>query len=101
MGFSVLLNNIRGVGYSENTTAGITTWGYAYHFDLLGAWDYLKQDPDSILGGQLPASKVGIMGFSMGAFITLNAFHSGQKCACCMGRLTTSHLEQRFLLWRG
>jgi pimeloyl-ACP methyl ester carboxylesterase len=74
MGFDVLLNNIRGFGYSENATASITTWGYAYHFDLLGAWDYLKEDPDNILGGQLPASKVGIMGFSMGAFITLNAF---------------------------
>lgn len=74
MGFNVLLNNIRGVGYSANTTADITTWGNAYHFDLLGAWDYLKEDPDNIVGGQLPASKVGIMGFSMGAFITLNAF---------------------------
>lgn len=74
MGFDVLLNNIRGHGYSENTTAGISSWGYAYHYDLLGAWDYLKEDPDNILGGPLNASKVGLMGYSMGAFITLNAF---------------------------
>jgi pimeloyl-ACP methyl ester carboxylesterase len=74
LGFDVLLNNIRGQGYSENTTAGITAWGYAFHYDLLGAWDYLKDDADNNLGGALPASKVGIMGFSMGAFITLNAF---------------------------
>lgn len=52
----------------------ITTWGYAYHYDLLGAWDYLKKDPDQHLGGSQPSSKVGIMGFSMGAFITINAF---------------------------
>jgi len=75
LGFDVLLNNIRGVGYSENTSSPITTWGYAYHYDLLGAWDYLKENPDNHLqGGKLPSSKVGIMGFSMGAFITLNAF---------------------------
>jgi len=75
LGFDVLLNNIRGVGYSENTSNPITTWGYAYHYDLLGAWDYLKENKDNHLqGGKLPSSKVGIMGFSMGAFIALNAF---------------------------
>lgn len=74
MGFDVLLNNLRGIGYSQNTSLDITTWGYEYHYDLLGAWDYLKADPENILGGPQPATKVGIMGFSMGAFIALNAF---------------------------
>lgn len=75
MGFDVLVNNIRGVGYSDNTSNPITSWGNAYHYDLLGAWDYLKENPDNHLqGGKAPSSKVGIMGFSMGAFITINAF---------------------------
>jgi hypothetical protein len=74
MGFSVLLNNLRDHGYSENTTHRFATWGDSYHFDVLGAWDYLKSDPDGLMGGALPASKVGVMGSGMGAFVSLNAF---------------------------
>eukprot|EP00931_Biecheleriopsis_adriatica_P104129 TRINITY_DN78865_c0_g1_i1.p1 TRINITY_DN78865_c0_g1~~TRINITY_DN78865_c0_g1_i1.p1 ORF type:complete len:452 (+),score=44.01 TRINITY_DN78865_c0_g1_i1:66-1421(+) len=74
LGFDVLINNLRDHGYSSNTSLGITTWGYVYHYDVLGAWDYLLQDPDGIFGGSLPASQVGIMGGSMGAFVSINAF---------------------------
>mmetsp|Transcript_142541 Transcript_142541/g.261979 ORF Transcript_142541/g.261979 Transcript_142541/m.261979 type:complete len:439 (+) Transcript_142541:110-1426(+) len=75
MGFTVLANNLHDHGISPNTSSTpINTWGYDYHLDLLGAWDYLRNDPDGLVGGKVPSSKVGIMGFSMGAFITLNAF---------------------------
>lgn len=50
-------------------------WGDdRYVGDLLGAWDFAKNDPDGVLGGSLPANKVGLMGFSLGAFTTANAF---------------------------
>merc|ERR1719356_568487 len=42
--------------------------------DLLGAWDYAVKDPDGVMGGALPEDEVGVAGFSMGAFTTLNAF---------------------------
>jgi dienelactone hydrolase len=50
-------------------------WGDdRYVGDLLGAWDYARNDPDGVLGGSLPASEVGLMGFSLGGFTTANAF---------------------------
>lgn len=71
MGFSVLVNNFRDHCYSANSTSHTVEWGGAYPMDLLGAWDYAK----NIAGGAGPtnASKVGILGISMGAFTTLNA----------------------------
>lgn len=67
MGFAVLLPNLRGFGSSEAASAQVT-WGWAYQLDVLGAWDYLRRDPDQRLGGALPPEKVGIQGVSLGAF---------------------------------
>jgi hypothetical protein len=74
MGFDVLLNNFRDHCYSDNTEHEFETWGYAYPEDLLGAWDFARNDPDGILGGALGPDKVGIAGFSKGGFMTANVF---------------------------
>jgi len=50
------------------------SWGYDYHLDLLGAWDYAVEDPEGILGAPLSPEKVGIMGFSKGALGAAIAF---------------------------
>lgn len=72
-GYSVLVNNFRDHCYSEDSKkdGGVVSWGEAYPLDLLGAWDYLVKDAEP---GPIDASKVGIMGASMGAFTTLNSF---------------------------
>lgn len=72
LGYDVLLNNFRDHCYSDPSKEQIYQWGGAYPLDTLGAWDYAKDDPDSILGGPVNASQVGILGFSKGGFITLN-----------------------------
>mmetsp|Transcript_124433 Transcript_124433/g.352245 ORF Transcript_124433/g.352245 Transcript_124433/m.352245 type:complete len:333 (+) Transcript_124433:3-1001(+) len=74
MGFTVLLNNFRDHGYSGASENSMIEWGGAYPYDLLGAWDYLRKDPDNLAGGALGAASVGLMGLSMGGFTTLNAF---------------------------
>mmetsp|Transcript_105656 Transcript_105656/g.264548 ORF Transcript_105656/g.264548 Transcript_105656/m.264548 type:complete len:423 (+) Transcript_105656:37-1305(+) len=74
LGFSVLVNNFRDHGYSDNSSNHIYEWGDAYPYDLLGAWDYARMDPDGALGAELPSSKVGVLGFSKGAFTCVNAF---------------------------
>jgi len=74
LGFDVLMNNFRDHCYSDDSEARVTEWGHAYPYDLLGAVDYMRNDPDNKLGGPVEASKVGIMGISMGAFTAVNAF---------------------------
>lgn len=75
MGFSCLAPSIRDYGLSGSSAhPEITTWGWDEQFDLLGAWDYAVADPDGLLGGALPDSQVGLMGFSKGAYVTSNAF---------------------------
>lgn len=74
LGFSVLVNNFRDHGYSDKSSNHVYEWGDAYPYDLLGAWDYARMDPDGHLGGEMATEKVGIMGFSKGAFTTVNAF---------------------------
>lgn len=73
-GFSVLMPNIRGHGASGTPKHGQMSWGWDYPYDVLGAWDYLVKDPDDKLGGPRSASKIGVMGFSMGGFIAATAF---------------------------
>lgn len=70
LGFSVLSNNLRDHCYSGDSKERLVQWGHAYPYDTLGAWDYAVNDPDNIMGGALDPSKVGVLGFSMGAFIT-------------------------------
>mmetsp|Transcript_9586 Transcript_9586/g.21991 ORF Transcript_9586/g.21991 Transcript_9586/m.21991 type:complete len:451 (-) Transcript_9586:66-1418(-) len=74
IGYDVLVNNFRDHCYSDDSDVDIYQWGQAYPYDLLGAWDYLTSDPDGLLGGSRPANKVGLMGFSKGAFTAINAF---------------------------
>jgi len=75
MGFSCLTPTVRDYGLSgPSSHPTIMSWGYDYQNDLLGAWDYARRDPDGVLGGPLPASQVGIMGFSKGALAAANAF---------------------------
>lgn len=74
LGFDVLLNNFRDHCYSDDSEIRIIEWGHAYPYDLLGAWDYLRKDPHGHLGGELDADRVGMVGISMGAFNTVNAF---------------------------
>lgn len=74
LGFDVLMNNFRDHCYSDDSKARVTEWGHAYPYDLLGAVDYMRKDPDNKLGGAVENSKVGIMGISMGAFTAVNAF---------------------------
>lgn len=74
MGFGVLVNNFRDHGYSDDSGTGTYQWGDAYPFDLLGAWDYAVSDPDGKLAGARRPAHVGLMGFSKGAFMAINAF---------------------------
>lgn len=74
LGFDVLINNFRDHCYSEDSDIDIYQWGQSYPYDLLGAWDYLRMDPDGALGGTRAADQVGLMGFSKGGFTTVNAF---------------------------
>lgn len=77
LGFGVLVNNLRDHCYSDRSTdnsSDLVHWGHSYPLDLLGAWDYARNDPDHELGGAIDKSKVGLFGFSMGAFTTSTAF---------------------------
>lgn len=74
-GFGCLAPSVRDYGLSGKSTHSRTlSWGYDYHLDLLGAWDYAVNDPQGTLGGALLPSQVGIMGFSKGALGTAIAF---------------------------
>jgi len=79
LGFDVLVNNLRDHCYSDDSKANIIQWGHAYPNDLLGAWEYLKKDPDGHLGGEVDAGQVGIIGVSMGALTAVNAFGMGAE----------------------
>lgn len=75
MGFDVLAPSLRNHGLSEKVAPeGYTTWSYGYPLDLLGAWDYAVNDPDGKLGGARAPGRVGVYGFSMGAYVTSSAF---------------------------
>jgi hypothetical protein len=73
LNISVLLNNFRDHCYSNDSEARIFEWGHSYPYDLLGAWDFARMDPNGELGGSRPSEKVGLAGVSKGAFTTLNA----------------------------
>jgi pimeloyl-ACP methyl ester carboxylesterase len=75
MGFDVLTPSLRNHGLSEKVAPeGWTTWSYGYPMDILGAWDYLVNDPDGVLGGAVDVSRVAVYGFSMGGYVTSAAF---------------------------
>lgn len=67
VGYSVLLPNFRDHGSSGSSDSDASkkhiTWGWAYHLDLLGAYDWAVTTQ---AGGD--ATKVGVGGISMGGF---------------------------------
>mmetsp|Transcript_24510 Transcript_24510/g.56489 ORF Transcript_24510/g.56489 Transcript_24510/m.56489 type:complete len:679 (+) Transcript_24510:30-2066(+) len=72
LGFGVLAVNLRDHGTSEASAHEGPGWGFDYPFDVLGAWDYAVLDPDKKLGGA--TEKVGLLGFSEGAYAAAVAF---------------------------
>jgi len=74
LGYSVLLNNLRDHCYSQRSEAHIYEWGHAYPYDVLGALDFARNDPDGVLGGSVSDDKVGLLGISKGAFLTQITF---------------------------
>jgi hypothetical protein len=68
IGFAVLLPNLRDHGNSAASTHRMLGWGWDYHLDVLGAWDYAVHDPQGHLGGKADKQNVGLMGFGIGAF---------------------------------
>ncbi|CAE7367910.1 unnamed protein product [Symbiodinium natans] len=80
MGFSCLTPSARDAGLSgPSSHPDIMSWGYDYHLDTLGGWDYAVGDPDGLLGGSVPPDKVGVMGFSKGAYESSIAFGLEQR----------------------
>uniref|UniRef100_A0A6U9HVE3 Peptidase S9 prolyl oligopeptidase catalytic domain-containing protein n=1 Tax=Zooxanthella nutricula TaxID=1333877 RepID=A0A6U9HVE3_9DINO len=73
-GFGVLMPSLRDHGASGSSDHGLFSWGWDYPYDVLGAWDYAKDDPEGVMGGTVQPDKVGLMGFSMGGFTVVNAF---------------------------
>lgn len=59
-GFSVLMIDLRDQGDSD-IEDGRIAWGAEEYLDVLGAWDWLRTTR------QLPASRIGLMGESLGA----------------------------------
>jgi hypothetical protein len=74
MGFAVLLPNLRDHGNSDASVHRHLSWGWDYHLDVLGAWDYAVHDPQGQLGGKLSERHVSLMGFGIGAFASAIAF---------------------------
>jgi pimeloyl-ACP methyl ester carboxylesterase len=72
IGIDVLIHSLRSHGLSEEISESCT-WSYEYPYDTLGAWDYAVHDPQGILGGPRPPSQVGLMGYSMGAYLVTSA----------------------------
>uniref|UniRef100_A0A7S1RJG1 AB hydrolase-1 domain-containing protein n=1 Tax=Alexandrium catenella TaxID=2925 RepID=A0A7S1RJG1_ALECA len=73
-GFSVVLPNLRNHGTGGKVSHDSQSWGFDYPYDLLGAWDYVVNDPNGVFGGPRNANQVGIMGFSMGGFVAATVF---------------------------
>jgi len=73
-GFSVLMMDMRDQGDSD-IEDGRSGWGSEEYLDVLGAWDWLQ----SAQG--LPASRIGLMGESLGASSAIIAMDEEQAIA--------------------
>jgi len=73
-GFSVLMIDLRDEGDSD-IEDGRSGWGSEEYLDVLGAWDWLQ----SAQG--LPASRIGLMGESLGASSAIIAMDEEQAIA--------------------
>merc|ERR1711972_623164 len=68
MNFNVIMVNLRNFGNSDKTKDGKLSWANEA-YDVLGAWDYVVNDPDQQLGGAKSPSQVGIHGISLGGYV--------------------------------
>jgi len=80
-GFGVIIPSLRDHCLSAASSHKSLAWGWDYPLDVLGAWDYAVKDPENKLGGELPPDQVGMVGFSMGAFLSMGAFAYEDKVA--------------------
>lgn len=72
VGYNVLLPNQRNHGDAENNEQVVVTWANEEVWDLLGAFDYVSEDPQGVLGGK--TKQIAVMGFSMGGYVSKVAF---------------------------
>lgn len=80
IGFNVFLPNLRDHGDSQHSTHhGTITWGHEYYLDLLGAWQFVVDDPGGNFGGPRNASDVGVAGFESGALIAATVLGLNQS----------------------
>jgi len=74
LGFDVLVTDYRDYGLSEQSRDQIQQGSDVYPYDVLGAWDFARNDPYNFMGGPVPAEKVGIIGLASGGMVVLDAF---------------------------
>jgi pimeloyl-ACP methyl ester carboxylesterase len=79
MNFNVLALNLRNHGDSQDM--GHITWAQDEYFDVLGAMDYLKNDPDGKLGQKKDDSEIALMGFGLGGYICRVVFGAHREVA--------------------
>jgi pimeloyl-ACP methyl ester carboxylesterase len=72
MGYNVIMPSTRNHGNS--TFTGARTYAALEAYDTLGAWDYIIEDPDGVLGVKKDPKDTALMGFSMGGLISTVAF---------------------------
>lgn len=63
-GYGILLFDLRGHARSGGT---MSTFGWIEHQDVLGAYDFLKRQPE------VDPTRIGLLGFSLGAQVALRA----------------------------
>jgi dipeptidyl aminopeptidase/acylaminoacyl peptidase len=88
-GFSVLMMDMRDEGDSD-IEDGRSGWGSEEYLDILGAWDWLQ----SAQG--LPASRIGLLGESLGASSAIIAMGEEQAIAATWADSAFADLEVLF-----
>ncbi len=86
-GFNVLVYDLRNHG-SSDSDGGRTSVGNKEYLDVLGAWDYLVNKR-----GYDP-TRIGVMGVSLGAGSTLNAFAAEPRIAAVLVDSPFADLQQ-------
>lgn len=86
-GFNVLIYDMRNHGTSDSD-GGRTSVGNKEYLDVLGAWDYLVNER------KFDPARVGVMGLSLGAGSTLNAFAAEPQIAAVLVDSPFADLQQ-------
>lgn len=87
-GFNVMMFNWRAHGKSGGEAV---TFGWDETNDLLGALDYLEQ--------QRQITRVGVLGFSMGAITAIRAATQSDRVACIVADGAIGKLETTLVAW--